>query len=264
MSPGDEATHETLTGPRCAARWAEMIGVFFGLPALVALFVDPARRLDTALASVGIAELTPPGFKRFTVMLPILILFSIVIAFVLVFARSFPTRKLWNWGDCRVELPRIVGWFVLGAVLLLGLAYALHTWTDVMLVRSRGGEVGSTFLNLPRNNLPLIIAIGLIYPWFSAYPQEITHRAFFFHRYRPILPGRWSMIGVSAVAFAWLHAPFWNWIALAITLPGGVLFAWTYDRTQSALAAGIEHGLYGWWCFFTGLGFFVYAGSLGA
>jgi hypothetical protein len=42
-----------------------------------------------------------------------------------------------------------------------------------------------------------------------------------------------------------------------------VLFAWTYDRTRSTLAVTIEHAIYGWWVFFTGLGWFVYAGSIG-
>ena len=46
--------------------------------------------------------------------------------------------------------------------------------------------------------------------------------------------------------------------ALLLTLPGGALFAWTYLRTKSTLAAGMEHALYGFWAFFVGLGWFVF------
>ena len=51
--------------------------------------------------------------------------------------------------------------------------------------------------------------------------------------------------------------------ALLLTLPGGVLFAWTYDRTRSTLAVTLEHALFGWWAFFIGLGYFVFAGAIG-
>ncbi len=244
-------------------RWSELIAVFFGIPAALALYVDPQRRLDALLADVGIT-LGDPGFPRSRVLLPTLVVFTVVIAAVLGCTKSFPNRQLWNWRAFRGEFRRIVGLFVLGAVVMIAAAWALHSYTDIMQVRLRGGEPESAFLYLPRN-APLVLAlIAIGYPWFSAYPQEVTHRAFFFHRYRPILPGRWSMIAVNALAFSWLHAPFWNWLALAMTLPAGVLFAWTYDRTRSALAAGFEHAIYGWWVFFTGLGFFVYAGSLDA
>ncbi|MEQ8770520.1 MAG: CPBP family intramembrane glutamic endopeptidase [Phycisphaerales bacterium] len=264
MTPTPLDAQPVRLGPVArVARWAEMVAVFFGIPAAIALYVDPQRRLDVWLAELGLT-LGDPGFPRSRVLIPTLVVFTIVIAVVLGVSKTFPNRQLWNWGAFRAEAPRIAWMFVPGAAIMLGIAWALHTYTDVMLVRSRDGEIGSTFLYLP-THAPIVLAIiAVAYPWFSAYPQEITHRAFFFHRYRPILPGRWSMIGVNAAAFAWLHAPFWNWLALAMTLPAGVLFAWTYDRTRSALAAGFEHAIYGWWVFFTGLGFFVYAGSLDA
>lgn len=254
---------ESMSVMKRGLRWLEMIVVFFGIPGFLALYVDPKRRLDGLLENIGLVLEEPP-FPRSQVLMPALVVFTVVIACVLVFSRSFPSRQLWNWKAFRSEFKRIAVLFVPGAVAMLALAWALHTYTDLLLVRNFNGEMGSTFLYLPQNAPIILLLIAIGYPWFSAYPQEITHRAFFFHRYRPILHGRWSMIAVNSVAFSWLHVPFWNWLALAMTLPAGVLFAWTYDRTQSTLAAGFEHAIYGWWVFFTGLGFFVYAGSLGA
>jgi hypothetical protein len=46
-----------------------------------------------------------------------------------------------------------------------------------------------------------------------------------------------------------------------MTIPAGVLFAWTYLRTRSALASGFEHAIYGIWTFATGLGWFVFTGN---
>ncbi len=258
-APSPPLPSARLTGLAAAARWAEMLGLFFGVPAVIAAFVDPARRFDGWFRAVGLGGVLDLGWPRARVLMPALAIFTLVILGWLLLDRSFPKRNLWNGRETRAEMRRILGLFAVGAALLFGLAFVLDGFTPYL----RRADGASAFLWLPMNAPWALVFIAIGYPWFSCYPQEITHRAFFFHRYRPIVPGRWAMIGVNAVAFCWLHAPFWNAIALALTLPAGVLFAWTYDRTRSTLAVTVEHALYGWWVFFTGLGWFVYAGSLG-
>jgi len=47
---------------------------------------------------------------------------------------------------------------------------------------------------------------------------------------------------------------------VALTLPSGWLFADTYRRSESLLAASIEHALYGGFLFTVGLGRHFYNG----
>lgn len=248
-----------LSFARAARLWAELGAVYFGVPAVVAMYVDPRRRFDALFG-----PLADVGFVRFRVLMPSLLVFTLAIFAWLVLDRTFDRRTLWNWRACRAELPRIVLLFVPLGASMVAFAWGLSAFTDAMEVTRRDGSVGSAFLSLPRHNPGLLVLIALAYPWYSAYPQEVTHRAFFFHRYGVLFRSRWAAIAVNAAAFSWLHAPFWQPIALLITVPAGVLFAWTFTRKRSTLASGIEHALYGWWAFFVGLGWFVYAGSLGA
>jgi membrane protease YdiL (CAAX protease family) len=101
------------------------------------------------------------------------------------------------------------------------------------------------------------------YPLFSVYPQGLIYRAFFFHRYRPLLrvapqTRSWILILVSAATFALMHILFHNWIALALTFPGGILFALRYCNTRSLCVSSLEHALYGCFLFTIGLGQFFY------
>ncbi|NRA59051.1 MAG: CPBP family intramembrane metalloprotease, partial [Phycisphaerales bacterium] len=188
----------------------------------------------------------------------------VALALWLVFDRTYPTRQLWNWAGFKKDFRRIFGLFVLNAVAMISAAYLLSITTDIMTIRGFDGEPTDAFLRLPREAPIILLFIAIGYPWLSAYPQEITHRAFFFHRYRRIVPDIRVLFVLNVLAFTWLHAPFWHWMAFATTLPGGVFFAWTYLRTKSTLAAGMEHAIYGWWLFFTGMGWFVFAGSVGS
>ena len=110
------------------------------------------------------------------------------------------------------------------------------------------------FFSLVRNRPGFWAFIMLGYPFLSVYPQGIIFRAFFFHRYRDLFPDRWVLVLVSAVAFAYMHIVFRNWLALALTACGGLLFAARYDQTHSLLISCFEHTLYGCWIFTVGLG----------
>lgn len=245
--------------PSWLLRWAEMLGIFFLLPGLVALVTDPRERVRPVLKGLGAEPVYDLAQRGIRFLFPVLITIGLLAAIALVRDKTFDNRRLWGWRETRPDLRRVLLLFVGLGLALFGFGYLLETTTDIF--RMKGSE-GSAFLRLPREAPGILVLIAIGYPWLSAYPQEITHRAFFFHRYACILPGAW-LIAVNAVAFMWLHAPFWSPEALALTLPGGVLFAITYQRTKSTLAATIEHALYGWWAFFTGFGWFVFTGSIG-
>jgi membrane protease YdiL (CAAX protease family) len=119
------------------------------------------------------------------------------------------------------------------------------------------------FLILPRTHPGPWLLVLLLYTVVSVYPQELIYRAFLFHRYRPLLTpspraGTLILILVSGSTFALMHILFHNWIAVALTAPGGLLFAWRYARTKSLALSSFEHALYGCFLFTIGLGQFFY------
>lgn len=231
----------------------EFIFLYVLVPPIVAGLVQP-RLADAILRRIGITSISfETGLPGGLFIFPIL-LFTFVSMFI--FLRLDPTfehRSLWNVNGLRKEFKRITLIFLISAPLI-----ALTTW---FLANHTGYLPESGFFRLPRQIPWLMVAIIVFYPWISAYPQEITHRAFFFHRYAPIIGSGTSAFALNVIAFSWLHAPMWNWIALLMTIPAGILFAWTYRRSSSALAAGFEHAMYGIWVFCTGLGYFVFTGS---
>ena len=249
--------------PNRALRWAEMLAIFFGIPAFVAVFLDPEQRLRPWFDASG-ADGVFAGMRAAAGMIiPILLIFAVVVTVVLARDKTFENRVLWHARGMRGDLARMLILFTLAAPLLLGVAWLLAAKTDIMTATFPDGSTRSAFLYLPQR-YPIFLFILLpVYGVFSAYPQEIVSRAFFFHRYLGLFPNTASAVVVNALAFMWLHCPFWSLEAFALTLPGGFLFAWTYLKTKSTLAAGVEHALYGWWAFFTGLGWFVFTGSIG-
>ncbi len=107
----------------------------------------------------------------------------------------------------------------------------------------------------------LWLAVIVLYPLLSAYPQELIYRAFLFHRYKPILGSQPAIILASTIAFSFLHIIFGNWLAVILTIPAGYLFARVYIKTDSLLLASLEHALYGCIIFTVGLGHFFYTPS---
>jgi membrane protease YdiL (CAAX protease family) len=122
----------------------------------------------------------------------------------------------------------------------------------------------SILFSFPRQNPGVWLAVMLLYPLFSVYPQELVYRAFFFHRYARVFPSEGTMVTASALAFGFAHIVFGNWISVVFTTVGGFLFADTYRRTQSLTAACIEHSIFGCYVFSVGLGqYFVHTSLLG-
>lgn len=240
-----------------AQRWFEFLLLYVVLPGVLAGAIDRQGRVHGVLHAIGLGRLIDIASERpGALIFPILLGSTVLIVAVLLLDRSFDRTMLWGWRRARPDLGRLLRLWAINAVLLVGVSWFLCFQTDVLPEKA--------FFRLPREAPGLLVAIWLLYPIWSAFPQEITHRVFFFHRYGVLFPGRGVLIVVNALAFSWMHALFWNVPALVMTFFGGLLFAWTFDRTRSGLAAGVEHGLYGNWIFTTGLGWFVFAGSIGS
>jgi membrane protease YdiL (CAAX protease family) len=160
--------------------------------------------------------------------------------------RGFERRDLTRASAVPAALPAIlVGWAVAAAAGVVALA----------VVRPE------QLFDLPREE-PLIWGVVVVfYPLLSVYPQELIYRAFFLHRYAPLLgTGAWAA-AASAAAFGFAHLIFGNVLSVLLTLAGGWLFARRYQKTRSLLAASVEHALYGVLAFTIGFGDLFYHGA---
>jgi len=207
-------------------RAVEFVVLFFAVPGLAAVDLLPGKAV-----------------------FPLLFVGCGICLTMLLLDRRFRRRQLWNFRAVERQWKAVVLPFVIGAALLT-------VWT---LAFDR-----DLLLRLPREKPGLWLMIMCFYPLVSVYPQEVIYRAFVFHRYRRLFPQAWMRIAASAVAFGWVHVLFYNAFAVVLTLLGGVLFAWTYERSRSLLAVSIEHALYGCYLFTIGLGWYFYSGSRAA
>ena len=142
-------------------------------------------------------------------------------------------------------------WFVLLRFIVLGGLLTVIVWQ----------AMPGHFLDLPRRKPVLWVAIMLLYPALSVWPQEIIYRRFLFQRYAAVLPTSRLRITASAAAFGFAHIIFLNVWAVLLTCAGGILFAQTYARSGTLRAPSIEHALYGCLIFTIGLGQFFYTGA---
>lgn len=160
---------------------------------------------------------------------------------------QFDRSQLWRHAPLAASLPSILALFLPSALLLTFLVWKFMPAALFTLVRHR----------------PVLWAfIMVLYPVLSVYPQGLVYRVFVMHRYRSLAPSRkkeMALILVSAVCFAMMHLVFRNWVAIALTFPGGLLFAWRQQRTRSLLTSTVEHAIYGGYLFSVGLGLYFYA-----
>ncbi|MBL4888003.1 MAG: CPBP family intramembrane metalloprotease [Flavobacteriaceae bacterium] len=93
-----------------------------------------------------------------------------------------------------------------------------------------------------------------IYSLLSVYPQELIYRTFYFKRYKALFSNTQLFIYVNAIIFSLAHLFFGSLMVQIITLIGGLIFAWTYHKTQSTFLVSIQHAIYGSWLFSVGMG----------
>jgi len=183
-------------------------------------------------------------------VIPGLFLFAALCTALLLLDRTFDRALFWNGRNLLAKLRwPLIRFAVFGGMLTAA----------VLLV------LPDRFLAFPRGNPGVYAMVMCLYPIFSVFPQELIFRVFLFHRYRTILPRAWMRIAASAVTFAYIHLAFPAdpVVSLVLSLLGGVLFAWTYEKTRSAAAVVIEHALYGDLVWTIGLGTYFYRGAVG-
>ena len=206
----------------------------------------PASGLILELVAIFVAM--PLAYRFSPVRIPALPLLWLVAGYAWWQLRrdsSFDQHKLWNPGPLTSQLPSILLFVVLVAILLWAGVHWFAPSLEWSFVREH-----------PR----LWAVVMLLYPVLSVYPQGILYRAFFLHRYATVFPGTWAPILTSAFAFAFLHIIFRNSISVTLTFFGGLLFSWRYLETGSLLTSSVEHALYGCWLFTVGLGTYFYHG----
>jgi membrane protease YdiL (CAAX protease family) len=114
---------------------------------------------------------------------------------------------------------------------------------------------------LPRRATGLWLAILLLYPLLSALPQELLFRPLFFRRYGALFPGRGAAVVANGLLFGLAHLMFWNWVAVALTVAGGLIFARAYLHGGFPMAV-VLHAVCGGIVFTSGLGTFFYHGAV--
>lgn len=224
----------------------ELVALYWIVPG----FIDLGDRID-APRWLGGPD-TPVG----RLLMPALGVVGLALFFSLLFSKRFPNRSLWNWAAFKRELPRILLTAAFAFLIMLGLAALLSTFDSIP-------EQIAPF-RLLLDNPVLLLVICLLYPIFSVYPQEIILRTWFFHRYSRLLTNTPLLLTVNALTFAWVHVIFQNVWAVVLCIPAGFLFGYTYLKTKSTLASGVEHAIVGNLMWTAGLGWFFFAGAVAA
>jgi membrane protease YdiL (CAAX protease family) len=224
MTVGGEETNagDELTAARRVWLWTEYALLFYGAPLLLM------------------------GMPR-QVFFPALFVAASGCLLYLWLDRGFDRSRLWNAAGARGELPRVLAQFAVAAAVLCGLVLWMLPEAWLGFVRSRPG---------------LWALVMVLYPVLSVLPQNLVWRVFLHHRYAPVLPRAWMRVAASAAAFGFVHILLENWLAVALTLAGGVMFGVTYERSRSLLAVSVEHGLYGCLAFTVGIGRYLVLGGV--
>ncbi|MDD5587311.1 MAG: CPBP family intramembrane metalloprotease [Alphaproteobacteria bacterium] len=204
--------------------WAEMVALFGVFPALASLEHLPRWGIHLSLWIVTAYAL-----------------------FHLSRAKDFSWRGLWKGTGWTAEQKSFA------VIRFLILAPFLAAFTFYI--------VPDRFLSFPKERPLLWAVVMVLYPLLSALPQEVVFRAFFFERYRPILPKFIAMIAMSALSFGFVHVMFHNWIAPVFAAGGGAIFAYSYAQHRSLKWAAIEHAVYGCFIFTLGLGWYFYGAA---
>lgn len=213
---------------------------------------EPAHsRRILLIAELGLLFIAAPLVMRVAVYdykVPLFYALPPVLLLMIVLLFADPTFRL------KRELMRLFSFATLYSVLILfAIGAAVVVWGMATLMPEK-------LFALAAERPGKWLKIMTLYPFTSVLAQELVYRVFFFHRYGPLFPNRWILIGANALAFGFAHILFRNWIAVVATVLGGALFAWRYERTRSFWAVWAEHTLWGWLVFTVGLGIYFFTG----
>jgi CAAX protease family protein len=194
---------------------------------------------ELALLFVGVPLALTYAIK-FDDMSLVLLALPVGVALYLAHDRTFAFGRELNRGATRRDVGIILALFALA-----GGAAAAWVW----LARP------ADFLSLPRSDPWGWIAVILLYPLLSAWPQELIFRTFFFHRYGMLFRGnRLAAIAVNGALFGFAHIIFESTISIVLSGALGIVLAYRYCHGRSLWTAWFEHVLYGLLVFTIGLG----------
>lgn len=178
---------------------------------------------------------------------PIVLVVALVCSIYLIADKSFDRRKLWNTNHIADHFIKICLTFIVPGIMISVFTYYFQRIHFIYFVSAEPG---------------LWFVFILLYPLLAVYPQELVFRAFFFHRYGELFSSGFTLILLNGISFGIAHLFYANWFAPVLSMFGGMLFAYRYKKTDSLLAAAIEHGLWGNFLFTIGLGWYFYSGSI--
>ncbi len=104
--------------------------------------------------------------------------------------------------------------------------------------------------------------VMILYPIFSAIPQEFIFCTWFFTRFKYLFTNERTLLAAAAIIFGCTHILYINWVAPILSLFAGYFFAQTYLKTRSLALVSLEHALYGNMIFTIGLGMYFFGGRL--
>lgn len=112
----------------------------------------------------------------------------------------------------------------------------------------------SQLFKVPQHKPLLWVTILFVYSFFSVLPQELIYRKFFYMRYESLFQNKKLFFCINVLCFSLCHLFLKNIWVILITLLGGILFTYTYQKTKSVTLVTIEHSIYGNLVFTVGLG----------
>jgi len=163
------------------------------------------------------------------------------------------TTPGWRWGEVvalstlRGQGRLILGFTAVAAAVIFALVLAL---------------IPHRLFGLPRHMPETWALVMLFYPLVSVLGQELLFRPLFFRRYGDLFAGPVTLVIANAGVFSLTHAFYQNWVALALTFLGGLIFAEVYRRTRSFPLVFVLHSLAGQLIFTSGLGVYFYHGAI--
>lgn len=162
----------------------------------------------------------------------------IYVAVLLAKSKQWKTQKVTT--PIKIQFKKRIALFSI-AILLLGICI-LQIYDPSQLFK------------VPQKNPLLWVTILFVYSFFSVLPQELIYRKFFFWRYQSLFVNKKLFFCINVLCFSLCHLFLKNIWVILITLLGGILFTYTYQKTKSVKLATIEHSIYGNLVFTVGLG----------
>lgn len=172
-------------------------------------------------------------------ILPIVSLMSILCLLLLFKDQKFKRFRLTNRVGFTLNIKRVCLLFVV-LIIISSVVY-------IIIFRAQP-------FDFMLNGTSSWIVLLLLYPIFSALPQELIFRTFLFHRYKRIMPNKQHRILLSSLSFGFAHLMYGNIVAVGLSMVAGYCFCLTYVISRSTLLVTLEHSLWGLWIFTLGLG----------